>query len=64
MEVEEKGLMPFGLLEVKVVKVGSADFNKFQYLLANADNQLKLKDSYKYYIISPLPIGPVRLEMV
>ena len=64
MEVEEKGLMPFHLLEVKVLKVGSAHFNKVQYLFTNADNQLELKDSYKYYIISPLSIGPVRLEMV
>ena len=47
MEVEEKGLMPFRLLEVKVLKVGSADFNKVQYLFTNADNQLELKDSYK-----------------
>ena len=62
--VKEKGLMPFRLLEVKVLKVGSAHFNKVQYLFTNADNQLELKDSYKYYIISPLSIGPVRLEMV
>ena len=64
MEVEEKGLMPFRLLEVKVLKVGSADFNKVQYLFTNADNQLELKDSYKYYIISPQSIVPFRLEMV
>ena len=49
MEAEEEGLMPFGLLEVKVVKEGSVDFSKVQYLSTNADNQLKLKESHKYY---------------
>ena len=49
MEAEEEGLMPFGLLEVKVVKEGSVDFSKVQYLSTNADNHLKLKESHKYY---------------
>ena len=44
---EEEGLMPLGLLEVKVVKEGSVDFSKVQYLSTNADNQLKLKESHK-----------------
>ena len=42
MEAKEEGLVPFGLLEVKVVE-GFVDFRNVQYLSTNPDNELELK---------------------
>ena len=43
MEAKEEGLVPFGLLEVKVVEEGFVDFRNVQYLSTNPDNELELK---------------------
>ena len=42
MEAKEEGLVPFGLLEVKVVE-GFVDFRNVQYLSINPDNELEPK---------------------
>ncbi|RMX36751.1 hypothetical protein pdam_00023135 [Pocillopora damicornis] len=42
MEAKEEGLVPFGLLEVKVVE-GFVDFRNVQYFSTNPDNELELK---------------------
>ena len=42
MEAKEEGLVPFGLLEVKVVE-RFVDFRNVQYLSTNPDNELEPK---------------------
>ena len=42
MEAKEEGLVPFGLLEVKVVE-GFVDFRNVRYFSTNPDNELELK---------------------
>lgn len=48
--VEEQGLSPFGLLEIKVVKEGATDFENVAYLTKDNDsNVLKLKRNHDYH---------------
>lgn len=48
--VEEQGLSPFGLLEIKVVKEGATDFENVAYLTKDNDsNVLKVKRNHDYH---------------
>lgn len=48
-QANDEGLTPFGLLEVKVVKEGTANFTTVQYITVGTDNKLMLKKNHLYH---------------
>ena len=51
IEAETNGMLPFGLLEIKVVKEGSVNFDNVQYLQRDrTTNQLSLKRNHLYFL--------------
>lgn len=63
IESEAAGLLPFGLLEIKVVQEGAVDFSGVRYLSLNpATNKLALKRTHEYFYQVQCQLGLSGLE--